>query len=685
MLGRGMAEFDMKTSRERRFYNTRRYAAVVSLALAAAILSGAAQAKVTKIVIARTESPTFGGTAFGNAGPYKKLVGRAYGEVDPADRRNAVITDIALAPRNARGMVEYATDIYILMPVDPSKGNHKVFFESNNRGNFRSFSVMNDAKSGENDPTAAADAGNGYLMREGYTIVLSGWDVSVRPGRGRLTMTVPVAKNPDGSAVTGPGLEEFVIDDDATTTGKLTYPTATLEKSAASLTVRVLYADRPVPVAPENWEYADDRTIRLLPAGTHFQNGRLYEFTYTAKDPLVAGLAFAGVRDLVAFLRRAPADTVGTPNPLAGQVKTVYSFTASQPSRFIHDFLYLGFNEDEQGAPVFDGILSWLGGASGGFFNYRFAQPGRTHRQHIARWYPEREFPFADQISFDPVTHKKDGRLRRCLATRTCPRIFEINSENEYWAKAGSLLHTDARGNDLPDPPNVRFYLLSSLPHGGANGNGICQQPRNPLAPGPSLRALLVALDEWVVAGTKPPDSRIPRRKDGTLVPSLPQSAEGFPVIEGVTYNGRLHEGDLFDYGPSFNRGLFTLIPPRLMRSPYPALVPKTDEDGNDVAGIRMVEVAVPTATYTGWALRAGAAAGDGCDAAGQKIDFAQTQQQRMVNGDPRRSIEERYPTHDIYVNKVTDAARQLLAQRFLLEEDAQRYIERAQASAIGK
>jgi len=666
-------------------FPARRAAGILCSLIAGLILAGTVDARITKIVITRTESPTFGATSFGAVGLYEKLVGRAYGEVDPTDRHSAMITDIGLAPRNARGMVEYSTDIYIFKPVELSKGNHKLFFESNNRGSIRSFSVMNDAKSGGNDPTTAADAGNGFLMHEGYTIVLSGWDITVAPGKGRLTMTVPVATNADGSPVTGPAIEEFVVDDTTTMTGKLTYPAATLDKSSASLTVRVLYSDRPVPVAPENWEYIDARSIRLLPAGTPFQNGRLYEFTYTAKDPLIAGFGFAGVRDLIAFLRHKTVDSAGTPNPLAGDVKYVYSFTSSQPSRFIHDFLYFGFNQDEQDQPAFDGILSWLGGASGGFFNYRFAQPGRTHRQHIARWYPERQFPFADQVTFDPVTRKRDGRLRRCLATQTCPKIFEVNSENEYWAKAGSLLHTDTRGKDLPDPPNTRFYLLSSLPHGAANGPGICQQPRNPLAPGPSLRALLVAMDEWVTAGTKPPDSRIPRRRDGTLVPSLPQSAAGFPVIEGFTYNGRLHEGDLFDYGASFSQGFFTLIPPKFLRSPYPALVPKTDQDGNDIAGIRMVDVAVPTATYTGWALRAGPAAGDGCDAAGQKIDFARTKAERVTKGDPRLSIEERYPTHDVYVKSVTDAAQQLLQQRFLLEEDLQRYIQRAQASDISK
>ena len=182
------------------------------------------------------------------------------------------------------------------------------------------------------------------------------------------------------------------------------------------------------------------------------------------------------------------------PNPLAGDVQFVYSFCFSQPCRFLHDFLQLGFNEDEQGQRVFDGILNWVGGASGGFFNYRFAQPGRTHRQHIGRWYPERQFPFANPVLFDPVTGKTDGRLRRCLESGTCPKIFEANSANEYWVKAGSLLHTDTLGNDLENPRNVRFYLFSSLPHSagiGPTGPGICEQPRNPLVANPGLRALL--------------------------------------------------------------------------------------------------------------------------------------------------------------------------------------------------
>jgi hypothetical protein len=566
------------------------------------------------------------------------------------------------------------------------RANRRLFFEINNRGNNLSFRFFNNAATGGNDPTTAADAGIGFLMRGGYTMVWSGWDVTVAPGEGRFTMRVPIATNPDRSPVVSPALEEFVIDNSTTMTGSLTYAAAVLEKSQASLTVRQHYTDPPAVIPDTDWEYVNDRTIRLLPVGTPFQQGTLYEFTYLAKDPLVAGLAFAGVRDLATFLHRAETDDIHTPNPLAGYVRFVYSFSSSQPARLMRDFLYLGFNEDERGDRVFNRILNWVGGASGGFFNYRFAQPGRTHRQHISRWYPERQFPFANQIIFDPVAKKTDGRLRRCLESHTCPKIFEVNSENEYWVKTGSLLHTDTVGNDLPDPPDVRFYLLSSLPHGAATGPGICQQSRNPLVPNPALRALLVALDGWVSEDRLPPPSRVPRRGDGTLVPSLPQDMVGFPQIPAVTYNGLMTTGELFDFGPSFDEGILTILPPVLKGIPYPAFVPTTDPDGNDIPGIRLPDVAVPVATYTGWALRGADFAGDDlCDASDQQIDFFRTQAERLAAGDSRLSLEERYRSHRDYVHQVRRAARHLVHQRFLLVEDAEQIIQAARESDIGR
>jgi alpha/beta hydrolase family protein len=643
---------------------------------------------ITRLEITRVESPTFDGHAFGNVGQYVKLVGRAYGEVDPNDPRNAVITDLSLAPRNSSGMVEYVTDVFILKPLDPSKSNHRLFFDVNNRGDMRALSSMDNAATGGNDPTAANDSGNGFLLEQGYTIVSAGWDATVLPGNGRLTITVPVAKNADGSTITGPALEELVVDDTTTVTLPLTYAAASPDKSNANLTVRVRYEDPPMPVPAQGWAFTDDtlKTVSLAPNGTAFQQGRLYEFTYTARDPLVAGLGFAALRDVATFLHRGTLDDQGNPNPLAGDVQFIYTFCSSQPCRTMHDYLWLGFNQDEAGLRVFDGVLNWVGGGDGIFMNYRFAQPGRTHRQHIARWYPEYQFPFANQVLLDPVTGKSDGRLRRCGDTGTCPQIFEVNSENEYWAKAMSVFQLDGEGNDLADPANVRYFLMSSLPHGAGSGPGICQQNRNPLGPNPVLRALLVDLDQWVTSGTEPPPSRMPRRADGTLVPSSPQDVVGFPAIPGVIYNGRNHTGDLFDFGPQFDKGILSIVPPTLLGTPYPALVPRTDSDGNDLAGIRLPDVAAPLATYSGWNLRAvPSGANDGCDASGQKIDFTQTQAERLAKGDPRPSIEERYPTHDTYVNAVTQAATDLQQQRLLLDQDVQQYIQAAEQSPIGR
>ncbi len=667
----------------------RAWLAGTSLALLSATAMAPAEAKIVKLEITKVEKPTFEGTSFGIVGQYEKIVGRAYGEVDPKDPRNAIIVDIDKAPKNARGMVEYDTDFYILKPVDLARGNHRLWLEINNRGNMPSFPQMNDARVPNNDPTTAADAGNGYLMRQGYSILEAGWDATAPAGNGRFTIHVPVAKNPDGTPIVGPSMEEFVVDDAKTMRGRLTYPAASMDKRKATLTVRTRYEDKPEPLPADNWQYTDEsgKAIELLPKGTPFKQGSLYEFVYQAKDPLVGGLGFAAIRDVASFFRSAKADTAGTANPLAGAIQYVYTGCVSQPCRAMHDYLWLGFNQDESGKKAIDGIQNWVAGSTGIFVNYRFGQGGRTQRQHIARWFPEFQMPFTNQVIDDPISGKKDGRLQRCTASNTCPKIFEVNSANEFWSKDMAVGMVDAKGRDRTDEPaNVRSYFIASLPHGAARGKGICQQMRNPLGPGVVLRALLVDMDQWVTNGTLPPASRVPRVADGTLVPPLPQAGQGFPKLTGVTYNGRMHTGDLFDYGPEFDKGILTTLPPKLVGTPYPALVPKTDADGNDLAGIRIPEVAVPVATYTGWALRANPSGGDdGCDAAGQMIDFAKTKADRMSSGDPRPSLEERYASHDAYVNAVSTAASALERDRLMLPEDVQAYTKRAQDSAIGK
>ena len=669
--------------------------------LAACVLLGAvgADARVTRIEITHVESPTFEGRHFGTAGPYKKLRGKAHGEVDPDDPRNAVITDIELAPRNARGMVEYSMDIYILRPVDPGRGSRKLLLEVNNRGNKLS-GILNHRRLGfsaRNDPTAAADAGDGFLMERGYLLAWNGWDVGAAPDNGRLTITVPVASRPDGAAIEGPSYEYINFDNDRTTEYTLTYPAATLDQGRAALTVKRLLNDPPTPVAADGWEYVDARTIRLLPLGTAFEQSHIYEFTYPATEPLIAGLGLAATRDFVSFLRHAASDDAGNPNPLAGNVEHVLSWAYSQSARYLNDFLTLGFNEDEQGRRVIDGMENAIGGGSGAGINYRFAQTGRTERNRQHRFFPEAVFPFAYPELHDPVSGRTGGRGARCLASGTCPRVFEINSANEYWVKAASLLHTDTEGHDLADPEHVRFFLVAGTQHGTgrAGRRGSCQQLQNPTDSAPVLRALLVALDEWVTEGVAPPDSRVPRVSDGTAVFSVPQPATvtgmvprtklGFPAIPGVSYTGVFSTRYLFDFGPEFDAGILGHQPPAFSGRPtYPAFVSRTDEDGNEVAGIRVPPVAAPVATTTGWALRGeGYGLGDGCEASGQLVPFPQTRAARLASGDPRRSLEERYGTHEGYVAAVTEAARKLARERLLLERDVQRYIDEGAASDV--
>ena len=675
-----------------------------------------AEARIIRIEIdpALSQSPTFEGRTFGEVGAYERLRGKAYGEVDPRDPHNRVITDIELAPRNARSMVEYSMDIYILKPVNLRAGNGKLFVEVNNRGN-KLFGPFNRAGLG-NNPTSAADAGDAFLMNQGYSIAWNGWDISAAPGGDRLTINVGAPlKNQDGSDITGPSYEYIVFDNATTTSSTLAYPAATLDKSAATLTVRDHLMQEPVVIPPSGWSYNPTGTAVNL-NGAAFRQSAIYEFTYIAKNPIVAGLGLAATRDFISFLKHAVADDFGNPNPLAGYARTAYTFSVSQPARYMNDFQTLGFNADERGRRVVDGILNWIGGGSGVAINYRFAQTGRTERNRQNHRYPEAPFPFAYPKLRDHLTGEVGGRGVACAADghdrdddhdghrhgrgNTCPKAMEVNSANEYWVKAGSLLHTDTLGRDLKDPKNVRFYLLSGVEHtvsGSPPTPGICQQIGNTTDPNPALRALFIALDRWVTRDVKPPKSRVPERRTGVFstpvgngVGVVQQAALGWPNIPGVAYSGVITVRHLFNFGPRFDDGIMDINPPDFSGPVYPSFVSKVDRDGNEIAGIRLPPVAAPIATTTGWALRAAAFGGgpaggnmDGCESSGQWIPFKVTKADRVAAGDPRGSLEERYGNHAGYVKAVAKAARELQHRRLLLEEDVQRYIEQAEASSL--
>jgi hypothetical protein len=659
--------------------------ASVLVAAGALCVAMPARASVKKIQITAKQSPTFGGYSWPGVGQYEKIVGKAFGELDPKDPKNAVIVDLQLAPRNARGKVEYSFDFYILKPMDLSKGNHRMLYEPPNRVR-KTINALNRGVGG-NDPGSVTDAsllGNSFLMPQGYSISFSGWDFSAETNGSDLstTITLPIAKNPDGSSITGPSFEYIV---NAGASYALTYPPATLDRSKATLTHRVHLNDAPQVIPESGWQYdAKGTAITLLPAGTSFVPSDIYEFSYTAKDPTVNGIGFAAVRDWNAWLRYETKDDAGTANPLAGDITRIYTEVSSQPGRFLNDFRYLGFNQAENGKQVFDGMMQWIAAGDGISMNYRWSQPGRTERNRQDHLFVEGRFPFANVETTDPITRKTDSRYARCMASHTCPFAMEIFSANEYWVKAASLMTTDPAGKkDLPDSPFTRIYFMSSMQHGTGNGasRGACQQFQNPLDSQAVQRALFVALDKWASAGMLPPASQVPKLSDGTLV-KPDQTTTGFPQIPGVAYSGFKTTRYLLNYGPNFyTTGIPTINPP-VFAAPYqdnpangpiyPSFVPKTDADGNDIAGLRLPEVQVPLATYTGWALRAAPHNNDGCEGSGQYIPFPKTKADRLESGDPRLSIEERYGNFETYSSRLQDAINGLVRSGFLLPVDAE-------------
>jgi len=668
----------------------------IALAVAAAFTLSAelAEARITGVTWdpARSQAPSmfpgnsaaFGGLSFGSVGQYEKLRGTATGELDPNDPRNRVITDIELAPRNAAGMVTYSMDVFILRPLNQANGNQRMLFDFNNRGQMRLGRLNNGTVT--SDPVTAADAGDGYVMRHGFSVAGNGWDFGAT-GTANMKISVPQL-----TGLAGPSYEYLVFDNATTTAATLTFPANTLVKSLAKLTVRARLDDTPRTMLESEWEYASPTQIRLLPAGTRFQQSAIYEFSYTARDPVVSGVGLAATRDWVTFLRTA---TEAQGNPLAGHVQHTYSYSISQPSRTLNDFVLFGFNEGEDGRRVLDGILSHTGGGSGDQINYRYGQTGRTERNRQNHLYPEGVFPFANQVLTDHLSGKTAGRTERCEASRTCPMRFEVNTSNEYWVKAGSLLHSDTRGKDLKEPDNVRYYLMSGQSHGVGDitDMGNCQQFTNGVSPYPAHRAMLLALDRWVSSGAKPPKSEIPHggarawvtHRPGFQTGVVPQRELGWPSIPGVLYTGVITNRYFLDFGATLDDGIITNYPPSLTGRPsYPIFVSKVDDDGNEIAGVRMPGVEAPVATTTGWALRRAEFGGpDGCESDGQHIPFARTKAERKESGDPRKSLEERYKDHAGYVKAVAKAARKLEKDGFLVEEDVQNFINEAQASDV--
>ena len=663
-------------------------------------LAGSAQARITRIVIEHRESPAYKGQSFGGAGKYEWLRGRAYGELDPKDPLNAIITDIALAPRNAAGLVEYSVTFTLAKPVDPSKASGVLLYDVANRGRIALATSSTEAG-------AMAD-----LFKSGHVLLSSGWEGDVPARDGMESISLPVAKNADGSPITGPVLVRRSNMPQGTTTlalargegaGLPAPAPARLDTSKATLTRRAYEGSAVVPLKSTDWAFADcgkaafpgtpDPGKICVKGG--FDPAFLYELVYTAKDPLVLGIGYAATRDLNAFFRYADRDATSAANPIAGKISYGVARGSSQSGTFLRSFIHLGFNQDESGRIVWDGINPNIAVRQLAM-NFRFAAVGGAADMFEpgsdgVLWWGD----YKDETRGRPEA----GLLDRCRASGTCPKIFETFGSLEFWGlRASPDLVGTAADRDIPLPPNVRRYYFPGVTHGGGRGGfsaaapakpANCELPANPNPSSDTMRALTVALIDWVTKGAAPPPSQYPRLDRGELV--LPtQAALGSPVIPGVPLpDGILNPLYDYDFGPHFRysdlSGAITLLPPAIKRV-LPSLVPKEDADGNETVGVASVLHQAPLGTYLGWNVTAqGYLKGRECGLNGAFVPFAATKAERLANGDPRLSLEERYGSHEGYVAVVKRAAERNVRDRFLLPEDAARLIAQAEASDVLK
>lgn len=619
-------------------------AAAMLLWLCLVLSAGVAEAEVVNVTIAR-RMPVAGGMAFGRTGAYEKLQGTIEIALDPANPRNARIVDLDRAPRASDGRVHVTADLFVLQPVDRSKGNGTLLFEIPNRGAKLMLGRFNRAP-GSADPTTAADMGDGFLMREGFTLVWVGWQFDVAaPG---LSVEAPAAD------VSGRARVAFVPDArvaDIAPAGLPNYPPAVANDPTATLTVRDRFWEAPRPVARDRWRLITTPAGPRVAVDGDLEPGRVYELDYAATGARVAGVGFAAVRDAAAAFRTR------TDLPVRGT--RAYVFGISQSGRFLRQFLHDGFNADERNRRVFDAVWAHIAGAGQGAFNERFAMPG-----YMA--FTVTRLPFTDAAQAGPIG-PPDGILAAYSAAQM-PKVFYTNTPVEYWGqgRAAALTHTSLDGTrDLTPPANVRSYFLAGTQHTEAAfppPQGLGQELNNPIPQGDTMRALLRALHRWVTSGAAPPASRHPRLGDASLVQA---SGVKFPSLLGVS-DPRTIEGPGLP-GPKAHIAL-------------PLLVPQVDDDGNDAAGIRTPEQAVPLATTTGWNFRAGRIGNPSATypLLGSYIPFARTKAEREARRDPRPSIEERYRGKEDYLERIRAAAADLVKARLLLSEDVTTVVERA-------
>ena len=626
------------------------------------------------------------GKTFGVAGAYERITGRVYFSVAVANPHNRRIVDLQNAVNLKNGEVEFSADFIAVRPKDPTKSNGSMLLEVPNRGHERIVSLMDGGS-----VDLAKDAGDAWLLRNGYTIAVLGWQWDAS-GQDALRLYAPIAQE-NGKTITGLVRGDIMLWQTAEEIplghvilgriGGSEYSVAATDDPRNALTVRNTREANRTIIPRSEWQFAHRVDGKLKPSDRHihlnggFQPGKLYEYVYVAADPVIAGLGFAAVRDFASYAKH-------TANAVVPAAR-VYGEGISQDGRFLRDYLYQGFNADEEGRMALDGVLAHVAGAGRGSFNYRFAQPSRDAQPTSSVFFPTDIFPFTDLPEADPLTGERGGLLDRAVAEKVVPKIFFSNTSYEYWGRAASLIHTTADGKkDVAVSPKVRIYHFTGLQHFSgpfppAKGQGdlLGHAPESPLPVQYFWRAMVANMDAWVRSNVAPPESSYPKIEDGTLV-SLDKYA--FPAIPGANRAEEANKAYHIDFGPNWQQGVLSLQPPRVGEA-FAVLVPQVDADGNERDGVCLPGVSVPLATYAPWNLRDPSIGGAGQRVAfeGSYLPFAKTAAERQEKGDPRKSIEERYNGREDYLRRYSRAVDDLVKQKWILEEDRSRLRQRGE------
>ncbi|MDB4887641.1 MAG: hypothetical protein JWN79_3079 [Gemmatimonadetes bacterium] len=655
--------------------------ALLGITAASVLISTPAEARVVRVDV-QTRTTIAGGAAFGAGGAYDRLTGRMYFAFDPRNPHDRQIVDLDRAPRNAAGEVEAWSEFVLLLPRDPARRNGVTLVDVVNRGGMTVGVFQLGAQRGAS-PDSAGAYGDAFLLRRGYTVLMLGWQWDILPGSAGLHFGPPVARGTDGP-ITGLVRSDITIDaatrtiplgHRVSTSQALGYAVSDTLDAANTLTVRDDPAGPRTVIPRGAWRFArEEADGRVVADPTNvymaegFQPGRIYEVVYRAQDPVVVGTGLAAVRDVISYLKYDRGSVAPTRYGIA--------YGVSQTGRFLRHFLYQGFNTDERGRPAFDGIFAHTAGAGRGSFNHRFAQPSRDAQPYSTFFYPTDLFPFTSLTERDPVTGARGGLRTAVPPGAHPPKVFYVDGGYEYWGRAASLTHTTVDGSaDVGFLPSERRYVMSSAQHSSPAGWPLPPAARieegpayrgDPMDQRLALRALLVALTEWVTSGTTPPPSAYPTLRAGTLVRADTRTN---PRIPGVTMAARPYTPARLDLGPDWPRGLIRNEPP-VVGAPYTVLVPRADSMGNEVGGIRSVELRVPLASYFPWQLRAVAPTDRLVSFAGTFVPLPKTAAERQRRGDSRPSVEELYPSRDAFLQAVDRASATLAAQRFLLPDD---------------